>query len=45
MFLLIALDTVLKIGLLSDWNVMLYGLASSLTIFGVVQADDVCTSQ
>lgn len=40
MFALIALDTVLKVGLLGDHNVIPYGLASSLIVFGVVQSED-----
>lgn len=40
MFLLIALDTVAQFNLFIDWAVILYGLASCLIIFGLVQAED-----
>jgi exopolysaccharide production protein ExoZ len=40
LFLLIAADTVMQLGLLLKWTILLYGLASSLIIFGLVRAED-----
>lgn len=40
MFLLIAADTVINLNFLKDSKTILYGLASSLIIFGLVQEED-----
>ncbi|MFI3218435.1 MAG: acyltransferase [Methylococcales bacterium] len=40
MFLIVGMDTVLNLNLLSKWGIILYGLASSLIIFGLVQEED-----
>ena len=40
MFVIIALDTVIDINLLKGWKTILYGLASSLIVLGLVQAED-----
>ncbi|MDD5460853.1 MAG: acyltransferase [Methylococcales bacterium] len=39
LFLLIALDNVTDVNLLKEWRIILYGFASSLIIFGLVQAE------
>lgn len=40
MFLYIAMDSVLSINYFMEWNIILYGFASSLIIFGLVRAED-----
>jgi peptidoglycan/LPS O-acetylase OafA/YrhL len=39
LFLCVAMDTVIDTNLLSGWKTLLYGLASSLIIIGLVQAE------
>ena len=40
MFVLIALDTIVSMFMLKEWYTILYGMASSLILFGLVRAED-----
>lgn len=40
LFLVLALDTVLNIELFIGWKTILFGIASSLIVFGIVSAED-----
>lgn len=40
LFSCVAVDTVMDSNLLAEWRTLLYGLASSLIIFGLVRAED-----
>jgi exopolysaccharide production protein ExoZ len=39
LFILVSMDTVMDINLLMKWKTILYGLASSLIVFGLVKAE------